>query len=110
MVIKMNENRKNRGKSPRVTMLRSASGEYIDPVPLPNDADINALTPETPWRAGQPVSAASLAAEAIEHTPVASANDCTGIAVTVPETESEAKAISSLEPIPVTPEKSGQER
>ena len=106
----MNENRKPRGKAPRVTMLRSANGEYIDPVPLPNDADINALTPEKPWRACQPVSAHTLAAEAIDHVPVASANDCTGITVTVPENESEAKAVSALEPIPVTPKRAGQDQ
>lgn len=39
-------------------------------------------------------------------TSVASANDCTGITVTVPEDEFEANSIAHLEPVNVTSKKS----
>lgn len=46
--------------------------------------------------------AAALAEEAMFSNPIASANDCTGITPTIPETEEEAMSYCDIADIPVT--------
>ena len=71
-------------KIPEISILRASNGAFdgilIDP------------------------DASSLAASAIDSdsAPAASANDCTGISVTVPQTHDEAEALTKVEPVPQT--------
>lgn len=68
-----------KSKKPEVSVLRASDGGFngilIDP------------------------DASSLAAAALDSSPAASANDCTGIAVTVPRTPDEAEALTKIEPV-----------
>ncbi len=69
-------------KIPEISILRASNGAFdgilIDP------------------------DASSLAASALDSAPAASANDCTGISVTVPQTHDEAEALTKVEPVPQT--------
>ena len=64
-------------KIPEISILRASNGAFdgilIDP------------------------DASSLAASALDSAPAASANDCTGISVTVPQTHDEAEALTKVE-------------
>lgn len=53
-------------------------------------------------------SADRFSSKAMFSNPVASANDCTGITPTIPETEEEAESYCNLADIPVTSRDGGQ--
>lgn len=69
-------------KIPEISILRASNGD-VDGVLIDPDAS-------------------SLAASALDSSPAASANDCTGISVTVPRTADEAEALTKVEPVPQT--------
>lgn len=73
-------------KIPEISILRASNGAF-DGILI--DPDASSL-------------ASSLAASALDSAPAASANDCTGISVTVPQTHDEAEALTKVEPVPQT--------
>ena len=78
-------------KKPIVSILRSSNDDYLAPLIDPD--------------------AAELSERAVFSNPVASANDCTGITVTVTEKAYEARSIADLANIPVSARnESGEEK
>lgn len=71
-----------KNKKPIVSILRSSNDDYLSPLINPD--------------------AAELSGDAFLTNPVASACDCTGIAVTVPMDAYEARSVANLAHIPVT--------
>ena len=82
-------------KQPIVKILRSGSDPFIGAYPVPGDL------PEK-----YPAEVAEAHERALEDSflrgSVESANDCTGITVTIPETSEEAKSLSDLRGVNIT--------
>ena len=74
-------------KVPIVKILRTSTGDFLGAYPPPEPREFPSKYP---------------CEDMFLHGSVASANDCTGIAVTLPETDEEASSLMSIADIPVT--------
>ena len=72
---------------PEVRILRSDDSNFIGAYPLPFPYEMPSKYP---------------CEDAFLHGSVASANDCTGIAVVNPRTDEEAESLSDIRDIPIT--------
>lgn len=72
---------------PEVKVLRSSDGHFIGAYPLPFPDEFPSKYP---------------CEDAFLHGSVASATDCTGIAVVTPQTDMEAESLMDIRDIPVT--------
>ncbi len=72
---------------PKVKILKSTNDHFIGAYPPPEPFEFPTKYP---------------CEDAFLHGSVASATDCTGIAVTIPETDEEAESLMSIRDVPVT--------
>ncbi len=79
--------KRNTDKTPKVTVLRSADDSFLGAYPFPDPAEFPSKYP---------------CEDAFLHGSVASATDCTGIAVVPPETDENAESLMSIKDVPVT--------
>lgn len=87
-------------KKPIVKVLRSVSGNFIETVGLAEPEGESLSKPTEPdANQNDPI---------FQVSSVASANDCTGIAVTVPNDDFEANSVAHLAPVNVTSKESGK--
>lgn len=77
----------NSNDKPKVRVLRSATDSFLGAYPFPTGAEFPSKYP---------------CEDAFLHGSVASATDCTGIAVVTPETEEEAESLMAIKDVPVT--------
>ncbi|MBR5539264.1 MAG: hypothetical protein IKU61_05135 [Clostridia bacterium] len=74
-------------ENPKVRILRSSEGHFLGAYPFQFPYQMPSKYP---------------CEDAFLHGSVASANDCTGIAVTIPQTEEEAESLMDIRDVPVT--------
>ncbi|MBQ2765698.1 MAG: hypothetical protein IJF48_01760 [Clostridia bacterium] len=74
-------------QTPKAKVLRSAEGDFLGAYPFPDPAEFPSKYP---------------CEDAFLHGSVASATDCTGIAVVQPETDEEAESLMNIKDIPIT--------
>ena len=79
--------KRNLKNTPKVTVLRSAEDSFLGAYPFPDHAEFPSKYP---------------CEDAFLHGSVASAADCTGIAVVPPETDEEAESLMAIKDVPVT--------
>lgn len=72
---------------PNLTILRSSNDKFLGVYPPPEPREFPSKYP---------------CEDAFLHGSVASASDCTGIAVTIPETDEEAESLMNIRDVPVT--------
>ena len=79
--------KRNTNNTPKVTVLRSTDDSFLGAYPFPDPAEFPSKYP---------------CEDAFLHGSVASATDCTGIAVVTPETDEEAESLMRIKDVPVT--------
>ncbi len=77
----------NSNDKPKTRILRSENDSFLGAYPFPTEAKFPSKYP---------------CEDAFLHGSVASATDCTGIAVVTPETDEEAKSLMAIKDVPVT--------